>query len=171
MTAATLAADLRGLIWRLRPVVTVVLGPAESAIHLGRLLADAGLSGTLVMRTDCDEPDCDEPGWGDGGLAQVGVQGTLAQLLADRREHGLRLDLIVLTSDEPFGPVLDALDAVIADLPEALPDIAVCSDDVTLINRAFFDDPTRYGRVIHRFAMVLVEPHLICFTGRRQGGG
>jgi hypothetical protein len=97
-----------------------------------------------------------------GGLREVCFIGTLSQLLADLAQRKSLPDLMVLSSGQLFGRVLDALEPA----PDPLPEIAVCTDDPGFINQSFLQHGVRYARVVHRFAMAMVDPQLICFTGR-----
>jgi hypothetical protein len=198
-----LAASFRSLIrWR-SPGVTLALSAQLPGgdFGLSGLLAESGLSGSLITLTDTRADQC---GWlangrpipvppfattaqskgnaalldrarvrsaaeglSTGGLCEVCFTGTLPQLLAELVLRGSFVYLIVLSADELFGGVLDALDTMVVEVPKALPDIAICSDDARFFDRVFFEDQAKYQRVIHRFAMAMVDPQLISFSGRR----
>jgi hypothetical protein len=195
-----LTASLRSLIrWR-SPKVTLALSMQlpECGFGLGGLLADSGLSGSLITLADAQAdrglwlengrpipfPEfaasprsngnaapsgaASAPSVADAplatGLREIGFAGPLPQLLAELARRGSFLDVIILSTGELFGQTLDALGPVVAAVPKALPDIAVCTDDIGFFDRSFFQHPASHERVIRRFAMAMVDRQLISFT-------
>lgn len=188
-----LAASLRSLFrWR-SPEVTIALSFQQpgKGFGLSSFLAECGLSGSLITLADTQSDqgrwlkngrpipfpefastprmnalpnatERQEGGPPTGGLREVCFIGTLPQLLADLAQRKSLPDLMVLSSGQLFGRVLDALEPA----PDPLPEIAVCTDDPGFINQSFLQHGVRYARVVHRFAMAMVDPQLICFTGR-----
>ena len=195
-----LAASLRSLIrWR-SPEMTISLSmqPPDTSYGLCSLLAECGLSGSLITLL---ENQADQGWWlkngrrislpefaanprsnsnearlaaarrqrkaGDPsatGLREVCFAGTLTQLLADLAQQRSFPDLIVLSSGQLFGRVLDAFDPAVSAVPKFLSDVAICTDSAGFFSRSFWQNRGRYERVVHRFGMVMVDPQLISFT-------
>jgi hypothetical protein len=195
-----LSASLRTFIrWR-SPKLTVGLEmpPPDKGFGLSRLLAECGLSGSLitVANTQSDDgeglkhgsPICRPEftatarGYSDtaapdparqqdnegsptrSSLREIGFSGTLPQLLSDLERSRSFPDLIVLSSGRLFAGVLDALASQSAQT--ALSDIAICGDVTGLFDRSFWQSRSKYESVVHRFARAIVDPQLVCLTGR-----
>jgi len=196
-----LAASLRSLIrWR-SPKMTISLSttqPPDSSFGLDGLLAECGLSGSLVTLL---ETPADQARWLKNGrrtsllefaatprlnsnethvnaaprphktgdpsatsLREICFTGTLTQLLADLAQRRSFPDLIVLSSGQLFGHVLDAFDPAVSAVSKFLSDVAICTDSAGFFSRSFWQNRGRYERVVHRFGMVMVDPQLISFT-------
>ena len=100
------------------------------------------------------------------GLREIGFTGTLPQLLAELTQQGSFLDLIVV-ADSLFGTVLDALAPIVAAVPHALPDIAICTDDdALLITTYWLRHRASYERVMPSFAVAILDQGLISLIRR-----
>jgi hypothetical protein len=192
-----LSVSLRTFIrWR-SPKLTVGLEmpPPDKGFGLSRLLAECGLSGSLITvantRSDGadglqhENPTCrpdftataryysdtaipdvarqqdNEASPTSSNLREICFSGTLPQLLNHLERSRSFPDLIVLSSGRLFGRVLDALDSQLT-----MPDIAICTDVTGFFDRSFWQSRSKYERVVHRFARAIVDPQLVCLTGR-----